>query len=150
MFIAQWQLSGGWFWSKTRCWSKTSNTGNYCMSSFIFSLFCHLWIEMNVNSWDSYWFQNNFLWSHQHSNAHVSHSVWDSPSPHVVLNALVRILEHPMVLFFTKKDIWFEQILIEGVHTSSQTTLLANPLTCLDIYYIPWRRTMIYYYRHHV
>lgn len=63
--------------------------------------------------------------------------MWDSPSPHVILNALISSLEHPVVLFFTKKDVRFEQVLVERVHTSSQTALLANPLACLDINYIP-------------
>lgn len=65
--------------------------------------------------------------------------MWDSPSPHVVLYALISSLEHLVVLFLTEQDVGFQQILIEGVHTSSQATLLANPLACLDINYISWK-----------
>lgn len=76
-----------------------------------------------------------------HPNAHMllcrTLSVRDSPSPQVDLYALISSLEHLVVLFLAKKDVRFEQILIEGVHTSSKATLLANPLACLDINYIP-------------
>lgn len=82
---------------------------------------------------------NKLVFAHLLSHKPQCHilSVWDSPSPHVVLNALISSLEHPVVLFFTKKYVGFEQVLVERVHTSSQTALLANPLACLDINYIP-------------
>lgn len=57
----------------------------------------------------------------------------------MALYAVIGSLKHLVVLFFTKKDVWFEQIFIEGVHTSSKTTLFANPLTRLDINNISWR-----------
>lgn len=65
-------------------------------------------------------------------------NLWcDSPSSHVVLNTIVSHLEHLVVLFFTKKDVWFEQVLIERVHSSPETTLLSDPLACLYINHIP-------------
>lgn len=66
---------------------------------------------------------------------HIS-LVLNSPSSHVILDAFISSCKHPIVLFFSKEDVRLKQVLIEGVHTSSKTTLLANPLACLDINYI--------------
>lgn len=63
----------------------------------------------------------------------------DSPSPHVVLNAPVSRLEHLVVLLLTEEDVRLEQVLVERVHASTQTALLANPLACLDVHYVPCR-----------
>lgn len=75
----------------------------------------------------------------------VSHSLCarlpHSPSPHVILNALISSLKHPVVLFLTKKDVRLEQVLIERVHARSQAALLAHPLACLNINHVPWRIT---------
>lgn len=63
----------------------------------------------------------------------------DSPSPHVILNAPVSRLEHLVVLLLTEEDVRLEQVLVERVHASSQAALLANPLACLDVHYVPCR-----------
>lgn len=71
------------------------------------------------------------------ASLHSFWAVWDSPPPHVILNAPVSSLKHPVVLLLTEEDVRLEQVLVERVHASTQAALLANPLARLDVYYIP-------------
>lgn len=71
------------------------------------------------------------------ASLHYFWALGDSPSPHVILNASVSSLKHLVVLLLTEEDVRFEQVLVERVHASTQTTLLANPLARLDVNYIP-------------
>lgn len=59
-----------------------------------------------------------------------------TPSSQVALNALISSHEHLVVFFFTKEDIRLQQVFIERVHACTQATLLANPLTSLDVHHI--------------
>lgn len=61
------------------------------------------------------------------------------PSPQVVLNVLISRVEHVQVFLFPKEDVGLQQVLIERIWPCSQSTLLSNPVTSLDIHNISFQ-----------
>jgi hypothetical protein len=67
---------------------------------------------------------------------HAIYEVFNSPSTHVLLDDTIRFFKHSIVLRFTKHDIWFQQVLIEGVKTCTKTTESSYPAPWLHINHI--------------
>lgn len=72
--------------------------------------------------------------------SHAIYEVFNSPSTHVLLDNTICFFKHSIVLIFTKHDIWFQQVFIEGVKTCTKTTKPPYPAPWLHINHITFMR----------
>lgn len=62
----------------------------------------------------------------------------DLPFSHKWLDPFVRFVEHFKTLFLSKKDVRLEQILIEGIESSTHSTKCTLPLSSVQVYHITY------------